>query len=494
MPVDVESLPFDQYQRYRLVSDLVGDVRGGRGRLRVLDVGGRTALLRRFLPEDRVDLVDMEAADSAGLVLGDGSRLPFRDASFDVVAAFDTLEHVPPPYRAAFVAECARVSRGHVFLAGPYQAPRVDEAEEFLLDFLRQKLGFEHRYLAEHRHNGLPDRGATEAGLAQAGLHVASVGHGNLDRWLLLMCVELYVEHDATLRRLAERLYRFYNASLYTSDHLEPVYRHVVVGARAGLPLPDARRVLGSPGAPPEALPAILPLAAELLSFDHHREALAPELARLHTVIRSLDEDLIQHRAARATLEADLAGHRSMVQDLQRERDAQGAACAALAADLEGHRKALAEARADAERLRAQEAELRAEIEARGAAIGHRDGLLAEAEARREALRHEREELRELLQHHRTELEAHGHALREREARVDALQTELMAHGQALADREARVDDLHAELTAALERARAAEDEVDGLRADAARLVRLLRSRLGNLGRAFAPRKFGDPR
>jgi len=48
---DVRELPFDQYQRYRLVADLFGD-RGDGGRpLHVLDVGGGTGLLRRFLPE-----------------------------------------------------------------------------------------------------------------------------------------------------------------------------------------------------------------------------------------------------------------------------------------------------------------------------------------------------------------------------------------------------------------------------------------------------------
>ena len=124
---DVLALPFDQYQRYRLVADFVAELerRAARGTpLRVLDVGGRTALLRSFLPEADVVLVDLEPSAEPGLVLGDGSRLPFRDRSFDVVASFDTLEHVPPQARDAFVAECARVSRAHVFLRVPTAHPR----------------------------------------------------------------------------------------------------------------------------------------------------------------------------------------------------------------------------------------------------------------------------------------------------------------------------------------------------------------------------------
>lgn len=467
--MDVESLPFDQYQRYRLVADLVGLVRDGRGALRVLDVGGRTALLREFLPEDRIDLVDMEASPSAGLVLGDGSRLPFRDRSFDVVAAFDTLEHVPPARRADFVTECARVSRGHVFLAGPYTAPRVDEAEEVLLDFLRGKLGVHHRYLEEHRSHGLPDRGETEAGLAAAGLTVASVGHGNLDRWLVLMCIELYVDHDPTLRALGARLFKFYNRSLYASDHGEPVYRHVVMGARAGAALPDARQVLAPAGAPPEAMPALLPLAQELLAFDHHRDALAPEFARLHGVVRSLEEDIRQRTLAEQAVGADLAAHRATVAALRAELARECAEAERVRSDLEqdlaGHRATVASLREEAARQAVVQSELGREIEVRGARITE---LLAEVNEHRDL----RRVLEADLQRHRSELQARGHALEEREARVD---------------------DLHAELTAALERARAAEDEVDHLRAVHADLVSRLRSRVANLGRAFAWRKYGDP-
>src|SRR6185436_11019345 len=53
---DVLALPFDQYQRYRLVADLLKSVRGKGPPLTVLDVGGRTAVLRDFLPDARITL------------------------------------------------------------------------------------------------------------------------------------------------------------------------------------------------------------------------------------------------------------------------------------------------------------------------------------------------------------------------------------------------------------------------------------------------------
>jgi len=131
--LDIRDLPFDQFQRYELVRALLESVRVDGQRLRILDVGGRTALLREFLPSDQIELVDVVPSGVEGLVLGSGAELPFKDNAFDAVCAFDTLEHVPPPLRDDFVRECARVSGRYVILAGPYDSPRVAEAEEALL-------------------------------------------------------------------------------------------------------------------------------------------------------------------------------------------------------------------------------------------------------------------------------------------------------------------------------------------------------------------------
>ena len=99
---------------------------------------------------------------------------------------------------------------------GALDSPRR-EAEEILLAFLRDRLDWTHRYLEEHRINGLPDAGATRAVLEASGAKVEMLGHGALDRWLLLMCLELYAEHEPMLRELAGRAYRLYNEHLFRS-------------------------------------------------------------------------------------------------------------------------------------------------------------------------------------------------------------------------------------------------------------------------------------
>ena len=317
MSADVLALPFDQYQRYRLVADLLRELRGDAPQLRVLDIGGRTAVLREFLPDARIDLVDVEPSSSAGLVLGDGSRLPFRDASFDAVCAFDTLEHVPVPLREAFVAEALRVSRGWVVLAGPYAHPRVEQAEELLQKFLENKLGERHRYLDEHRHHGLPVRAAVETQLERDGARVLSIPHGNLDRWLVLQCLSMYMDYDPALRPIARDFQRFYNAELYASDHAEPVYRHVVVAALGTQRLPRVERLLSKPVAPEGALRATFDMLGELVHFDRERNWWHAVRGELERVVESYRLELERWQKLHSSAQHELAQAREYAEHLR---------------------------------------------------------------------------------------------------------------------------------------------------------------------------------
>lgn len=329
--IDVLELPFDQYQRYRLAADLLEEVRPAGTSWRILDVGGRTALLRAFLPADRVDLVDLEGSDEGGLVLGDGSRLPFASASYDVVTAFDTLEHVPPDRREAFVAECRRVARRYVAVVGPCQAPAVEEAELLLQRFLKDKLGVEHRYLEEHRHHGLPDRARVEAQLAASGAATRSFGHGNLERWLALLCLSMYLDYNRELRGVAKRFFRFYNRHLYPSDHRPPVYRHAVVGALGGAPLPAGRGLASTGTAPEGAVARVTELAFEVAEFERASQSLHEERTALLGMIHWLQGEVAGHerslsdaRELQARTEKDAAAVVKEREELARQLEACG--------------------------------------------------------------------------------------------------------------------------------------------------------------------------
>jgi SAM-dependent methyltransferase len=107
------SIEHQDYWWYAARNDLL---RAGLGEevghpARVLDVGSADGPSARWLPQEGRVAVDL---DVRGLVAGrdvcaSALALPFRDATFDVVAAFDVIEHCEPESRA--VAELARVLR-----------------------------------------------------------------------------------------------------------------------------------------------------------------------------------------------------------------------------------------------------------------------------------------------------------------------------------------------------------------------------------------------
>ncbi len=522
-------LPFDQYQRYRLVADIARRLPHD-GRLRVLDVGGRTGLLGSFLPEVELHLVDLESfPGQERLVLGSGSALPYAAGSFDLVCAFDTLEHVPKRERRAFLEEVRRVSRGWVVLAGPYSSPKVRASEALLRDFLAGKLRQRHRYLEEHFERGLPQRANVERTFRDLGGQVACVGHGNLERWLALMCLELYLDDDPALRGLAEEVYAFYNANLYASDHAGPVYRHAVIGAFEGRPLPDLRGLLDPPAAPRGTLRALEPLIGALIAFDVERDAwraersafqstvetLGAELAALKAHAHTLETDLTGHRASSAelaaeletlraharTVEADLAGHRDAMAEVKRNLRALERHTKEIEGDLDGHRATAAELRAEIERLRAHASALEADLTGHRESLRQREAELeswrshgANLEAERashlEALAGSQRRIEELTaselqrRRERDELESQGAALERERLRledactayreqIEHLRGELDRHREVLTEREARLQEHRVVLAAR-------DGELASARAELTRLAESLALALGD--------------
>ncbi|MEM7517034.1 MAG: methyltransferase domain-containing protein, partial [Planctomycetota bacterium] len=543
-------LPFDQYQRYRLVADVLQRIRegahGGKP-LRVLDVGGRTALLRRFLPEDHVFLVDVEASEEEGLVLGDGSRLPYKEGSFDAVATFDTLEHVPPAGREAFLAECRRVSRSWVIVAGPYDTPRVADAEVELREFLTHKLETKHRYLDEHHENGLPSLDATEAKLRELGGKVHSVAHGNIDRWLAMMCLSFYMDRDAPLREIAARFHRFYNESLYASDHAAPVYRHAVVASFAGHEPSQLAPRFEVPVAPPEAMERVRHFANELLQFDVKRDVFEKERARLTAVNDGLVTDLEQHgtklselqelyeergsvldelreeeRELKAglakvrgeiaeiqlqsgkvidTLRVDLAGHTDQVLDLSRELElaeealksslaARETDAALLRSEIAAHEKVQSELQAQLTDQANHVNALNAELTSTRAAATEMEKQLAQLNE--DAVSHNATivELHEEIGRRGEALEAHQGALEAERAERERLLGQMQAESEAA---KASLDEAAAEAEAAAAAGAAREAELEarlaGLEAHIESMRLVVNSRVQSLGRAFAFRK-----
>jgi chromosome segregation ATPase len=260
------------------------------------------------------------------------------------------------------------------------------------------------------------------------------------------------------LRPLARGSAHFYNRSLYASDHAEPVYRHAIVAAFEGAPLPSPEAVLpAAPVAPQGALEPFHDLQAELLAFDRERGAWRTERDRLRKVIEDLRGDLQGHQGTLAelreeldasrrhgeALQATLADEREQAAgvraELQALADANLGTARALEADLgrveTGARqiqKDLLAANAAAEALNAvvvqreaELAELREELHASAVRASHLHGELDAARAQAERLSLEKAGLREHLEAVQREAAA---LRRDREAltaQVHALQATL---------------------------------------------------------------------
>ncbi|HUG85374.1 MAG TPA: class I SAM-dependent methyltransferase, partial [Euzebya sp.] len=222
--------PFDHFARYRLAAEIVAATAGPEAR--VLDLGGGPGSLQAFLPQARVTATDLfmpsgwheQAPD---LVLADGAALPFADDAFDIVVSLDTLEHVKPDSRPAFLHEVCRVAAGWGFVVCPYATSGVADADTALRAYVASRFAPDLPTIAildEHLGYGHPDLLASREILAAHG-PVAAIPSGRLDRWFAGMITFFHllaIGEDEPV----EVTQRFLNRNFYEADLSGPSYRH----------------------------------------------------------------------------------------------------------------------------------------------------------------------------------------------------------------------------------------------------------------------------
>ena len=240
---------FDRYAHYGAIARAVRATLGA-GRHRILDVGDCAGHLQTFDPGLDVIGLDLNPAEArlpgAVPVHGDGTSLPFPDATFDAVVTSDVLEHVPPVGRPGFLAELRRVSRGLVIVAAPFDTPGVAGAEDLARRYAMLALGAPQPQLEEHHDNGLPDLADTVDALGTTGAEVVTVGNGNLWDWLALMLLRFQIEARPALSPLVDGYDTFYNTTLAGRSEIGPFYRHLVIastGARPQTGLPAGETI-----------------------------------------------------------------------------------------------------------------------------------------------------------------------------------------------------------------------------------------------------------
>ncbi len=228
--MDILHLPFDQYQRYAIVAEVVDNLRE-RTPLRILDVGGWPGTLRHFLPQDQVFVADLMGSDER-FVRANGLALPFDTSSFDVVVTSDTLEHIAHDARFRFLSELLRVGSGLWVIGAPFDDPQVVRAEEILQELIVARYHERYQFIEEHRQHGLPDLDQTLAWLNEAGLTTVVLPNGYLYHWLVGTALFFLLQWRFDDSELSNRVNAFYNSNFYRQDNREPSYRKIIVASK----------------------------------------------------------------------------------------------------------------------------------------------------------------------------------------------------------------------------------------------------------------------
>jgi hypothetical protein len=236
---DILSLPFDQYQRYRIVERVANLLRGrlGKSAMRIMDVGGHfrdmdgsdVLPIADFLPHDRAVALDVAECVRTGYIRANGGRLPVCDRAFDLVVSCDTLEHVSSGARPSFITESLRAAASCVVLVAPFDSEEARDAERILFDYVRLFFGHEQEQLSHHRALGLPQRALVEAQLDELQFPYVDFPSGCLHRWLPMMILKHNLYGQPNTQDLHRRVDRYYNRSFTEADLQAPAYRHVFV-------------------------------------------------------------------------------------------------------------------------------------------------------------------------------------------------------------------------------------------------------------------------
>ena len=231
--------PFDQYQRYRVVTEILQVIKKqtGKKHIKILDVGGYfknskgqdVFPIKEFLPEDEIFVLDIADSLLPHYIQGNATNMPFLQNTFDVVNCQDVLEHIPAKERARFLGSLLETTKNFMILGAPFKTENSILAEKILFEFILKTLKGRHKELEEHILNGLPEYKDVESILVKKKVKYCEFPSGYLNNWLLMMIVKHYILALPDSQQLSTLIDRFYNMHFYESDQRHPAYRHMFV-------------------------------------------------------------------------------------------------------------------------------------------------------------------------------------------------------------------------------------------------------------------------
>lgn len=235
---DALSLGPDGYSRFYVIVGILEHLYKKRSQpVRILDIGGCSPFLGQLLAQSKLkteltilDILPQPSDIKAKYIQTDATKTDMPDGAFDVVVSTDTLEHVPPKAKEAFVRACLRLAKDICIMAAPFETPGVHDAETMVNTFNKKLFGVGQDWLEEHFTFKKPSLAATEAIIKKTGAAYVHFGTNNLYSWLFsahLHLIEAKIGIDAKKSRAIKR---HYNRLLAFSPELtEPSYRHFFV-------------------------------------------------------------------------------------------------------------------------------------------------------------------------------------------------------------------------------------------------------------------------
>ncbi len=306
-------LPFDQYQRYRIIADALDILRKDEGSLRILDVGGGEGTASYFFPDDRLEILDHTVAEGvSNFVEGDAIDMPYEEGHFDYVMSADVYKHIEPDARPQYLSELRRVSNKGVLLAGPFESEAVRAAERLANGLHRAVHHQGNIWLEEREENSLPGLSHTKEFFEEYRDNVTVIPNGYLPHWIAMISLTFYSgKFDDEIQELVGQFNAFYNEFMYRHDNSEPCYRYLVVALKEDrevsferLVSPIERQNTALSSAFFSTFSSALPTLSRLDRFEKQLAQKDTQLARKEVQIRDLSARLARQTSQASQAEA----------------------------------------------------------------------------------------------------------------------------------------------------------------------------------------------